>query len=98
MKQLKELLNDPLGDEKEIEKMEALYKKMEEELKKTQLKISDLLERVIAYEDATVEVTGEITPGTLIEICQTALFVTTPLKKVRVRLDQQKSKLVIDNL
>ena len=73
-----------------------LYKKtMQQE---AQIKISDLLGRLNSYENAVVEVKGEITPGTLIEICQTALFVTEPLKKVRVRLGRESNKLITEKL
>jgi len=47
-------------------------------------------------EKAFVEVSGEITTGTLIEICQVALFVDEPLKRVRIRLDKEKNKLAAD--
>jgi hypothetical protein len=45
-----------------------------------------------------VEVTGEIAPGTLIEICQIALFVDEPLRKVRIKLDKMGGKLVPEPL
>jgi hypothetical protein len=45
-----------------------------------------------------VEVSGEIVPGTLIEICQIALFVDEPLKKTRIKLDKAGGKLVTENL
>jgi hypothetical protein len=45
-----------------------------------------------------VEVRGEIAPGTLIEICQVALFVTKPLKKVKINLDRNNNKLVAQSL
>jgi len=37
-------------------------------------------------------------PGTLIEICQAALFVTETLKKVRIKLDWETNKLVTERL
>jgi hypothetical protein len=45
-----------------------------------------------------VEVLGEVAPGTLIEICQIALFVTEPLRHVRIRLDRGLGKLVSEPL
>jgi uncharacterized protein (DUF342 family) len=98
LKQLKELMEDPsIGSDKK-KKYEALCLKLEEEQQKAQAKISELLGQHNTFEDATVEVLGVIIPGTLIEICQTALFVTTTLKKVKIRLDTSRSKLIIDNL
>ena len=97
-KQLTDLLDDPSLNDERKKKINDNLLKLEEEQKKTQAVISELLMKMNAFEKATVEVTGEITPGSLVEICQTALFVTTPLKKVRVRLDPSSSKLIIDNL
>ena len=41
---------------------------------------------------------GEIAAGTLIEICEIALFVVEPLRHVRIRLDAQAGKLVSEPL
>jgi hypothetical protein len=49
---------------------------------------------VDADSDATVEVNGEIASGTLIEICEIALFVAEPLRRVRIKLDARNGKLV----
>jgi hypothetical protein len=95
---LKELINDPATDIEKKEKMEALLSKLEEEQRKAQARVSELLGKVSNYENATVEVKGEIVPGTLIEICQTALFVTEPLKKVRIRLGRESNKLITEKL
>ena len=97
-KQLKELMSDPSIDAEKMSKYEALKAKLDEEQEKAQNKIAELLGMLNAFDEATVEVIGEITVGTLIEICQTALVVTAPLKKVKIRLDQTKSKLLIDNI
>jgi len=93
---LKELM-ETSTDEKKIKLQEALIK-LEEDQKKTQTEITHLLESMMHHEDAIVEITGEIVPGTLIEICNTALYVTEPLKKVRIRLDKEKNKLVTEDL
>ena len=71
---------------------------MEEEQKKAQNKVADLLGKINANLDATVEVTGEIVQGTLIEICRAALYVTEPLKKVRIKLDKMCNKLITETL
>ena len=93
---LEELLDLEKGEKKE--KMEALMIKLLEEQKKAQIRVSELLGIVNNYWDASVEVTGEIVPGTLIEICQTALFITEPLKKVRIKFKRELSKLVTESL
>jgi hypothetical protein len=78
--------------------MEELLHRLEEERKKTAARISELMGAINVYEDAMLEISGEIMPGTLIEICQVALFVTEPLRKVRIRLDRSTGKLVNENL
>ena len=95
---VRELISDPATDSEKKEKMETFLRKLEEEQRKAQIKVSELLGRVNSYEGATVEVKGEIVPGTLIEICQTALFVTEPLKKVRIRLGRESNKLITEKL
>jgi hypothetical protein len=94
---LRELMGEPADEEKKA-KMEALLQKLEEEQKKAMLKVSELLGVQNNYTDAMVLVSGEIVAGTLIEICQTALFVKEPLKKVKIRLDRENNKLVTEKL
>lgn len=93
---LKELLQDPETIGEKRAKMEALLDKLEEEQLRAQAKITELLGKLNACDSAAVEITGEIVPGTLIEICHQALFVTEPLKKVRVRLES--GKLITEKL
>jgi uncharacterized protein len=95
---LNELMKDPLTDEAKKEKIKTFLDKLAEEQQKTQNKISELLGKLNTYEDATVEVKGEIEPGVLIEICHAALFVTEPLKKVKIRLDKETRKLIVDKM
>lgn len=95
---IKELMANPQQSKENLEKMEAIRLRLVEEQNKAQAKIMDILGRLNTYADAVVEVKGEITPGTLIEICQTSLNVTAPLKKVRIRLDRENNKLVTENL
>lgn len=61
--------------------------RLETERKKTAARIADLMGQINADESAEVVVDGEIAPGTLIEICEFALFVSEPLKHVRIKLD-----------
>jgi len=95
---LRELLSENGIDSEKKAKMETLLKKLEDEQQKAQKRVSELLGRLNSFGNAVVEVKGEIAPGTLIEICQTALFVTEPLKKVRVRLGRERDKLITESL
>ncbi|MDR2606916.1 MAG: FapA family protein [Treponema sp.] len=79
-------------------KMEELKKRLEDEQKKAAARVGELLDAIKADENAAVEVLGEIAPGTLIEICQVALFVTEPLKKVRIRFDKTNGKVISESL
>ena len=98
MNRLKEMMEDPAFKGEQKAKMEALFSKLDDEQKKTQTKITEILGRLQPYNNAVVEVSGEISPGTLIEICQTAIFVTEPLKRVRIRLDRDNNKLITEKL
>jgi hypothetical protein len=98
LQKLREIMEAPEPNAEKRAKMEELLHRLEDEQKKTTLRISELLGTVDTDENALVEVTGEIVPGTLIEICQVALFVTEPLRKLRIRLDRAKGKLVSENL
>jgi hypothetical protein len=78
--------------------MEELRSRLEGEQQKAAAKVGELLGRIIIDENACVEVQGDIAPGTLIEICQVALFVTEPLRKVRIRLDKTAGKVINEPL
>jgi len=93
---VKELMEDPSTDGEKKARMKALLDKLTEEQEKTQNKITELLGKLNTYEDATIEVKGEIEPDVLIEICHAALFVTEPLKEVKIRLDKETRKLIIE--
>jgi uncharacterized protein (DUF342 family) len=95
---LRELMAIPDQSPEKQAKMEELLHRLEDEQKKTGQRIADLLGRLEADANAVVEVTGEIAPGTLIEICQIALFVAEPLRGVRIKLDKINGKLVSDPL
>jgi len=98
IRRLKGFIDDPFTDKAKKAKMKAFLDKLTEEQQKTQNKISELLGKLNTYEEATVEVKGEIEPGVLIEICHSALFITEPLKKVKVRLDRESRKLIIEKM
>ena len=108
LKKIRELLEadrseypEPVPDSPEAErrkKMEDLHEKLVSEQNKCSSKAGAVLARLNANEDATVEAIGEIASGTLIEICQVALFVSAPLRNVRIRLDRSKGKLITESL
>jgi len=95
---LRELLEDPDIDAEKRRKLEEVFGKMIEEQKKAQAKVSDFLGKINSCMSATVDVKGTIAAGTLIEICQKALFVSTPLKKVRISLNQENNSLSVEEL
>jgi uncharacterized protein (DUF342 family) len=100
LEKLKEIMGTPPEEGESPErriKMEQLRRRLEEEREDVARQISDIMGKDTNDEDAVVEA-GEIAPGTLIEICQIALFVTEPLKKIRIRLDKSQRKLVCENL
>ncbi|MDR2479789.1 MAG: FapA family protein [Treponema sp.] len=91
---LKELMAEPDIDAEKMAKMEELRNRLEEEQQTVSARISELMGKINTDENAAVEVLGEIVPGTLIEICQIALFVEEPLRKVKIQLDKANGKLV----
>jgi uncharacterized protein (DUF342 family) len=97
IKRLREILDVEAADSERRPKLEDMLKQLLEEQQKTADKVTDLLGRVISNENASVEVLGEVIPGTLIEICQVALFVTEPLHHVRFRLDKDTGKIVVES-
>ncbi|MDR0876899.1 MAG: FapA family protein [Treponema sp.] len=94
---LREILSGDIDSAKR-EKMEELLHRLEEEQQKASSRVSDLLGQINTDENAAVEVVNEIVPGTLIEICQIALFVAEPLKHVRIRLDKASGKVISESL
>ena len=78
--------------------IEETLAQMEEKQRDITAKASAVFARLYADENAVVEAKGEIAPGTLIEICKIALFVTEPLKHVRIRLDRGLGRLVTEPL
>jgi len=87
------MLDETALDEETIAKIKALVKKLEDERKTITDRLTKVMGNINIDDDAFVEVSGEIVPGTLIEICQVALFVDEPLKRVRIHLDKEKNKL-----
>jgi uncharacterized protein (DUF342 family) len=95
---LREMIADPETSPDKLAKLEEILRRLEEEQMKAADAVSGLLGKINTDENAAVEVQGEIIPGTLIEICQVALFVTEALRKVRVRLDKATGKVISEPL
>jgi uncharacterized protein (DUF342 family) len=95
---LRELLAESIGDSEKRAKLEQLLKRLEDEQQKASSKVAELMSRMNTDENAVIEVSGEIAEGTLLEICQIALFVTSPLKKVKIKLDRENGRLKTENL
>ncbi|GHU49162.1 polymerase [Spirochaetia bacterium] len=91
-------LIDKEHNEGKLAKLMVLLQQYETDQKTATAKVSDLLGKIDVCETAMVEVAGEIAKDTLIEICQVALFVTEPLKRVRIALDKGVGKLVTEPL
>jgi uncharacterized protein (DUF342 family) len=96
LRKLREMMDETITDEEVLVKVKALLKKLEDERKTVTDRLTKVMGNINIDENAFVEVSGEITVGTLIEICQVALFVDEPLKRVRIRLDKEKNKLAAD--
>ena len=95
---LKDLMEDPGTTAENMSKMNELRCRLQEEQNAASARVSELIGNINTNESAVVEVLGEIAQGTLIEICQVALFIEEPLRKVRVRLDKGSGKLVNEPL
>jgi len=98
IRKLHEMLETPDPDEKRLAKKKALLQKLEKERKEVTDRLTKIMGNINIDENAFVEVLGEIAPGTLIEICQIALFVEEPLRRVRIRLDKEMNKLSVEPL
>jgi tRNA(Phe) wybutosine-synthesizing methylase Tyw3 len=95
LEKLKELIsaaNDITGER--YKKMIELRNRLDTEIRRLSAIIDRLQSRVIVDENARVTVNGEISQGTLIEICQVALFVDTPMRHVTLKLDKTQGRIV----
>jgi len=95
---LREWIYNPVPDAEIQAKIIKLYHKLEKEQQISAARISELLGKININPDATVEVLDEIVPGTLIEICQAAIFIDKPLRNVRIRLDPASDKVITESL
>ena len=95
---LKGVLNSPTIKPNEKASATDFLQRLEEEQAKTSKHMAALTSKVNVNENAAVEVTGGISKGTIIEICQVALFIDSPMRKVRIRLDKIAGRLVAEPL
>ena len=95
---LQEWIDKPVPDVEIQAKMIELGNKLEEEKLAAATRISELLGKINVNPNATIEVTDEIVPGTLIEICHAALFIDKPLRNVRIRMDPDSNKIITESL
>jgi uncharacterized protein (DUF342 family) len=86
IKRLREELELEADPEKCVRIQEDLDQSLETQRESSE-KLTELLKRTVHDEGAVLEVRGEVTPGTLIEICQVSFPVTESLRRVRIRLD-----------
>ena len=95
---LQEWIDNPVSDTEIQTKMVELYHKLEKEQQNSAVRIGELLGKININPKATVEVMDEIVPGTLIEICQAALFIEKPLRNVRIRMEPSNGKVITESL
>jgi uncharacterized protein (DUF342 family) len=77
----------------EPEKRNAAQKELDrllEEQRQTSEKLTGLLAKTVPNENAVIEVSGEVVPDTVIEICQIEFVVSEPLHRVRIKLNRGK--------
>ena len=75
-----------------------LHAEADKAVEETRNLIISLLPTLDGDENAFVEVTGDIWPGTMIEICRGEIAVTKALKNCRFSLDKAAGKIVVEAL
>lgn len=93
---LKDIVASSSGAGSADQKIGELSARLNDELRKIQDRIVELLPKLNADEQAVIEVKGEISPGTLIDICDVALLVEKTSKKVKVSLSKEQGKLIMN--
>ncbi|MDR2746483.1 MAG: FapA family protein [Treponema sp.] len=83
----REQLESEMDPEKRARLHENLDQAMEKQRESSD-KLTELLKKTVHDESAVVEVSGEVVPGTLIEICHVGFSVNEVLHRVRIRLEQ----------
>jgi len=91
---VRELVKDPPDSTDYV----TLEKRFAEELAKLSAQAGELLRRLDVDDTAVVEISGEVCPGTLIEICHIAYFTEQTLKRTRFRLEKAQGRLIHEPL
>ena len=95
LRRLREL---PPEEAEKVPRKAEFEKRATEEMAALSSRASELLAKLDADERAVVEVSGEVSTGTLIEICHIAYFTDQVHKKVRFRLDKEHGRLIHEPL
>jgi uncharacterized protein (DUF342 family) len=95
---LKTIIESSFGAALADQKIEELSARLKDEFLKVQNRIIELMPKLNADENAVVEVKGEMSLGTLIDICDVALLVEKNTKKAKVSLSKEKGALIIASL
>ena len=75
-----------------------LHAAADKSVEETRNLIISLLPALDGDEKAFVEVTGDIWPGTIIEICRGVIAVTKPLRNCRFHLDKSAGRILVEPL
>ncbi|HUX37486.1 MAG TPA: FapA family protein [Rectinemataceae bacterium] len=75
-----------------------LHAAADRSVEETRNLIISLLPALDGDETAFVEVTGDIWPGTIIEICRGVIAVTKPLRNCRFHLDKVAGRIIVEPL
>jgi uncharacterized protein (DUF342 family) len=92
--QLKSLLAAAVPDSERYKKLLETALRFDIEMKKAAAIIETLQMRVVIDEKATVDILTEAAQGTLIEICQVALFVEQPIRRTRLKFDKAQGRII----
>jgi uncharacterized protein (DUF342 family) len=87
IRNLRQLIDAEEEKKKKNKMLEELGKLLEDQQKVSE-ELTGLLAKTVHNEGAAIEVSGEIRPGTFIEICQIGFPVSESLRRVRIRLEQ----------
>jgi uncharacterized protein (DUF342 family) len=77
--------------EEDLEKRSIMMEELEQMLAEQQEasdRLTELLAKTVYDENAVVEISGEVLPGTLIEICRIGFPVPETLRRIRIKLER----------
>jgi uncharacterized protein (DUF342 family) len=87
IRQLREFIDAEEDTEKRSAMMEELEQALAEQQKASD-RLTELLAKTVYDENAVVEISGEVLPGTLIEICRIGFPVSETLRRIRIKLER----------